>query len=233
MKLDLDFLEQLLGFLGPLATFGSSVITARGYLKTNVQGSDEQSSGAEQYKASHERVSAALRSMSRSIKSLTPGQRFVTGVMVAIIFFGSAIIGLGLTQIVPPLVLLINFTAKLISKLPGIVSSSGTSPAMIPIAALVVLGTLCLLFALALFISEAVFYIATGVDIFYEEKAEKPKLKILGITCDLIAFIVLLVPLMLLPGDWKFWGQVLFIVLIVVFYKLFQCCRKTKEEAVS
>lgn len=32
MKLDVDFLEQLLGFLGPLATFGSSVITARGYL---------------------------------------------------------------------------------------------------------------------------------------------------------------------------------------------------------
>ena len=229
MKLDTEFFKQLFGFLGPLATFGSSIIAARGYLKTYGQSSDEQSSGTDQSKASRIRVSAAFRSMSRSIKSMTPGQRLFTGVMVAIIFFGSAVIGLGLTQIVPPFVSLVDFTAGFLAKLYG----DEANPVIIPIAALVVLGTLCLLFSLALFLSEAVFYISTGVDIFYADKAEKPKITISGLLCDLVAFLGLLVPLLHCPEDNKVWGPVLFIVFIVVFYNLFKCCKKTKEEAAS
>lgn len=224
----LEFLTKLLEFFGTLLAASQALLGMVMKLQGNSGG--EKSENSVRVPASRNRKPSSLSVFIRNLKGLPPGKRFWGNASIGVILIISAVIGLFANQFIRFLVPMVRVTVNIIASISGTGSSAVENsaadqvvdPFLIPIAFLVVLGVLVLVLALAFFLAEAIFYIAAGVDIFYDEKSERLRLSKCGIACDVVSIAVLLFAASgKLPGDWSLLGPILFIALVVGFYNYF------------
>lgn len=220
----LEFLTKLLEFLATLLSATPALIRM---MRMKLQGNsgDEKSENTVRVPVSRNREPSSLSVFIRNLKGLSPGKRFWGNASIGLILIASAAIGFFTNKLVRVLIPMVKDTVNYIVYLSG-TDSSAVDPFLIPIAVLVVLGTLVLVLSLAFFLAEAIFYIAAGVDIFYDEKSERIRLSKGGIACDTgsIAFL-LLAASGILPGDWSLLGPILFMASVVCFYNYFHSRR--------
>lgn len=213
----IDLVTGVIGFLSALLSFVAALPAI-----TRIGVSRIAKSAAHAKDLSDDRgKSRDCSSLLDNLKKIGPGNRFLAGLCVAVLFFIDAVFLICLGKAIQASIQLIKVINDLIVQLTGESSAISTVA-----SALVLLCFTCVVLLISLFGTEAFIFNANGVGLFYDVESESPSLHWGGLIFD-IGLAALFC--------WGVWTQNVIafyavIALLLVSYPVIAHHRKSKHD---